>query len=759
MASLRRASKRRSRKCDFLEKSGSCADTLMSSRNRKPSSPYGSQLVSPPASSGCTIPSSSPDVENYNHDVSEDPMKDKEDEEEEEEEEEQELKQGYPKRMVPSSVSKTEPSTSPPPQILRRVGFEPSLDPLSLLEKVKLLKICCDHGSQFLHCPTSGKHAEEDAWTSIMEKFSTTVRLGFFTKYSDVKKVASKICRNRRKNTKGNVPPQRRPRMGDLDTWIDRWVRIWKCRDLVVNIANAHQSMRETIGEKKFKRIFRHRMDGNELPQDLGGLTLSPPLWKAIQKRIRIEERSLGARHISLFPGQDDSDWSDEDETDEDALPEADDEGLPIQSIEQESQISSSDTPEVIGSTPHREVEGKLDFPGPSPRTQARLDQFERGYTTILKEEQGRTGKQTTILDLANKKQERERPPSTSTSNSEEASEAGVVQWELEEKGLTNPTTRLLASSSDKIEDKKLDDSTSLSIGRSTPPPGEVDVQRNTSTNPTRSQRLKPGTYCHGEEVLNLANDEPGGQENTAITPSGSCSKKRTRCQSMTNSSSSSSSNSCTSSFNVLTVPQALNSTTSTRNEHSAKRPRPPPPSEHVQTPVPIPNLTNNGLKPFWRPGTEAIARNNSATDKEHGRMGVRPLDKGKGKATQPHAQNKPSMYPQSSNGKSYAPKWKTDARDTAPSHRFYPYGQPGSSTGPATSQNRRKNGGGGKRDHYRGKDRYNRTSGGNYRNRFLREVTTDTVDFENFSLDRKCDFLRRKMSRMEEMLRKIEKD
>ncbi|KAI1205357.1 uncharacterized protein F4807DRAFT_454091 [Annulohypoxylon truncatum] len=726
MATLRRVSKRRSRKLDLPETSSTCPDTLVS-RNREPLSLYKRQLASPPASSGCTIPASSSDVESCHHGVSESPMKD----------------------------------DGETPNFRNLRLSEPSADSkhLTLSEKVKLLKICCNYGSRFLHCPTSGKHAEEEVWTPIMEEFSTTVRSGVFTKYSDVRKVASKTCRNRRKNTKENVPPQRRSRMGDLDTWIDRWVRIWKCRDLVVNIANAHQSMRETLGEKKFKRIFHHRMDGNEMPQDLGRLTLTPPLWKAIQKRIRTEERSLGSRHVSLFPGEDESDWTDEEETEDDTMEEADDEGPPIKSIEEEFQNSSSEAPEGIVTTPNREADMELEFPDPTPRTQARLDEFERGYATVLKEEQGRTGKQLSVTGLAHKRHEEEQQASASSSRLEEALAGGATQPQLEEKGPTTPKFLALASNSGEVEDKERDGSTGLFVERSTPVPGAADVQRSAGTSASRFQRLEPGTYCPNKDVQ-PANDEPQRQGDKVITPSSSHSKKRGRCQSIKNLSSNSLSDPCKGSFRPPTAPKALCVITSASNEHFAKRQRPLAPSGHVQTPVPAPDLTKYGLKPFWRPSTKPAGQSNDVPEK-HGHPSVGPLEKGKGKAIQPHTQNKHFASDlRSSNGNGYTSKWKTGAKNITPSHRFNPYGQPGGSSGPATSQNRRKNSGRGKRDRYRGKDHHDRAGGGSHSiNRFMREVTTDTVDFENFSPERKWDFLHREISRMKETLRKIDRD
>ncbi|KAI1097800.1 hypothetical protein F4804DRAFT_326498 [Jackrogersella minutella] len=299
---------------------------------------------------------------------------------------------------MPSSKSKTKPQNLTESGTPCRVVIDPdmphSFKHLSLAEKVRLLKITCKHSAHFLHCPTSGKHPEEEVWTSVMEEFSATVRAGVFTKFHQVKKANNKTCRNWRQHTKGTVPPKRRSRMGDLDTWIDRWVRVWKCRDLVVNIANTHQSIRETIGEKKLKRIFRHRMDSNELPQGLWLLTFSALLLKAIQKRIRVEQWSLKNRHLSLFPDEDESDWRDEDESEDGATVEPVDGGTPIPSIEDglhdDPSLATLEEPSL---NPSQGAERELDFPDPSPRTRARLDQFEQSYATVLKEERDRTGK------------------------------------------------------------------------------------------------------------------------------------------------------------------------------------------------------------------------------------------------------------------------------------------------------------------------------------------------------------------------------
>ncbi|KAI1465567.1 uncharacterized protein F4812DRAFT_436684, partial [Daldinia caldariorum] len=248
---------------------------------------------------------------------------------------------------------------------------------LSLTEKIKLLKISCGHGPRLLHCRTSGKHPEKEVWTSIMEEFSTTVREGVFRKYTEVKKANNAMCKNRRKQTKGAVPPKRRSRMAGLDMWIDRWVRIWKCRDLIIKIANTHQVIRETIGEKKLKKIFGHRIDGTELPQELGILTFSDPLWKAIQKQIRTAERSLRSRHYSLFVSEDedDSDFFDDDEQDNDAEVDPGTEGPPLQSIETDDQPVTPPPPpapeNLPSMRPSQSVPAEVKSPGLSPRIQA----------------------------------------------------------------------------------------------------------------------------------------------------------------------------------------------------------------------------------------------------------------------------------------------------------------------------------------------------------------------------------------------------
>ncbi|KAK6948045.1 hypothetical protein Daesc_009809 [Daldinia eschscholtzii] len=287
---------------------------------------------------------------------------------------------------------------------------------LSLIEKIKLLKISCKHGPRLLHCKPSGKHSEKEVWTTIMEEFSTTVRAGVFRKYTEVKKANNKMCTNRRKQTKGAVPPQRRSRMVNLDMWIDRWVRIWKCHDLITKIASTHRVIRETIGEKKLKKIFGHRIDGTELPQELGVLTFSDPLWKTIQKQIRTAERSLRTRHFSSFVSEDDSDFTDEEEQEDDAERDSCTEGPPLQSIETDDQIIVPSTPKDLPSMrPGQNISTEVKSPGLSPRTQARLKDLERGFINILKANKTTTGEKISVLQLAEQSssQQRVSPPRT----------------------------------------------------------------------------------------------------------------------------------------------------------------------------------------------------------------------------------------------------------------------------------------------------------------------------------------------------------
>ncbi|KAI1799604.1 hypothetical protein F4811DRAFT_89162 [Daldinia bambusicola] len=371
---------------------------------------------------------------------------------------------------------------------------EPSDNPkhLSLIEKIKLLKISCRHGPRLLHCRTSGKHPEKEVWTSIMEEFSTTVREGVFRKYTEVKKANNAMCKHRRNHTKGAVPPQRRSRMVDLDMWIDRWVRIWKCRDLIIKIANAHQVIRETIGEKKLKKIFGHRIDGTELPQELGVLTFSDPLWKAIQKQIRTAERSLRSRHYSLFVSEgedeDDSDFIDDDEQENGAAADPGIDGPPLQSIETDDQtIIPPSTPENLPSIRPIQSAPEVKSPGLSPRTQTRLEELERGFINILKANKTTTGEKISVLRLAE--------------------QSSSQQLAISPRTTPRPQGNLADNSSKPRSIDREQPYTTAMLAIKTPRPvrrqnENDDTCNSISQSSARSQRLQPGTYRTGEGVF-----------------------------------------------------------------------------------------------------------------------------------------------------------------------------------------------------------------------------------------------------------------
>ncbi|KAI1134047.1 hypothetical protein F5Y05DRAFT_399935 [Hypoxylon sp. FL0543] len=502
MTNHKKSSKRRVHERGLQEASSVNSGNLPPS-TQGPSSLYGEQLASPPASSGFAVPSSPPEIrmpktnrvvtctgkeDELEHDVSQ---------------------QTTDANLQPigAIVSSLNPETGPPddtPRSRATPRATPDHDTpgrskhLSSSEKVKLLRISCSNGIRFLRCSSLGKHAEEEVWTAIMDEFSTTVRRGVFTKYSQVKKANNKICRNRRKRTEGMVAPDRRSQMRDLDTWIDRWVRIWKCRDLVIRIASTHQSIRETIGEKKLKKIFGHRIDGDDLPPDLGVLTFSAPLWKAIQKRIRTVERSFKNRHFSLFPGEDESDWTDENELDDDMTTvEAIGDAPLVQSIEEDFQSGPPPlTPANLTLTSSLEADMEPDLPCPSPRTQARLDRFEQSYVAVLKEKQNRAGKQVSILDLA-KGSDHKRSPNPVQGNE--------YQFPLDGNSVRTPERHPLASGANNMEDNIEDQPASSCVEKLAPvstPYNEGNVQRNVGPNSSGLQRLKPGTYSAGEPVL-----------------------------------------------------------------------------------------------------------------------------------------------------------------------------------------------------------------------------------------------------------------
>ncbi|KAI1370962.1 hypothetical protein F4677DRAFT_326258 [Hypoxylon crocopeplum] len=374
---------------------------------------------------------------------------------------------------------------------------------LSTDEKIKLLKIGYNHRTRLLHCPTSGKHAEEEVWTSVMEEFSTTVRAGVFEYYAQVKKVINKISNNRRKKTKGTARPERRAHMGDLDMWINLWLGIWKCRSLVINIAGFHSSLRETLGEKKLKRIYRHRLDGTKLPEELGVLTLSPLLWKEIQKVIRAVERPFRSRSRSMFLSEDESDSSEEQE---DAATEAVAGALPLQSIEEECQHGLSPaTPQDLTSRASLEAEREPELSGSTPHTQVLLQQFEQGAIAQLRAEaEKRPGERVTLLSLAQGRLHQQRQPSLASSSTSQAPFRETIQPQRRS-DLKGPESHMLASHSNDIGEKEGNDYPATFLaetsGLERPPRKEANMQRSAGTSFSRSQRFQPGTYAAGESV------------------------------------------------------------------------------------------------------------------------------------------------------------------------------------------------------------------------------------------------------------------
>ncbi|KAI1412471.1 hypothetical protein F5Y13DRAFT_199714 [Hypoxylon sp. FL1857] len=733
-----------------------------------PSSLYGNQLASPPASSAFVVPSSPPEVGTRNPNILVTHIRNEEDEAAHEVSQPTEDANGESiGAITPSSDFETEPPRNlARPQRVHQATLVPDAPEnpkhLSLSEKVKLLRISCNNGARFLHCPTLGKHAEEEVWTAIMEEFSTTVRAGVFTKYTQVKKANTKICRNRRKRTEGTVPPARRSQMRNLDKWIDRWVRVWKCRDLVINIANAHQSIRETIGEKKLKQIFSHRMDGNELPPELGVLTFSAPLWNAIQKRIRAVERSLGDRHFTLFPGEDESDWMDEDDPEDDAAAGEISDAPPMQSIEEDFQNDPSPTaPETLASNPSREAEIEPDLPIPSPCTQARLEQLERRYVALLKEEQNKTGKQTSILGLAQKSLGHEWSPDPVPGDQN--------QPLSEENRIMTPEPRLQTSCSNNTD--KLEHHSASSYANNPAPEripcSDANIQRTVGSSSLGLQRLIPGTYSAGRTRANLqelaARESRLGQLDSTSTLSSSQSIKRPRCQSIGDSQSNIVGGSSVSSPKRVTVSEPLEPSSSTNSGRPPKRQKQSPEFESVSDTRPASGLEDQSRQNLFSSSQGILtAPSNQASCEGPSISSDGPEDKGKGKASRCRVQDEhrgPNSRPLTENGHSSNRKRGGRKKFTS-SHRPSSYEQPDESSSTSAMPWKRRKTNRGKQGRREEHGRHNQTNNGNNRNkngnRFLREKTTDTVDFENFSPDRKLGILRREVSRMREMLRKV---
>ncbi|KAI0850453.1 hypothetical protein F5Y00DRAFT_38217 [Daldinia vernicosa] len=273
---------------------------------------------------------------------------------------------------------------------------------LSPIEKTKLLKISYQHRSRLLHCPTAGKDPEKEFWTLIMEEFSTTVRAGVFDKYAQVKKTTNGMCKNRRRQTKGTMSPQRRSRMAHGDVWVNRWVRVWKCRDMIIRTAKADQAILETMGENKLKKMFRDRITGTELPQELGKLTCAAPIWKGIQKEIRDIERSSRSRHLSLYSSEDESDVAGDDWKENDTIVDSGAEEPLLQSIEADDQsVVPSASEDLPSAQPNQRVLDGVNSPDLSPATQNRLKELEIGFINVLKANRTTTGEEISVLGLA----------------------------------------------------------------------------------------------------------------------------------------------------------------------------------------------------------------------------------------------------------------------------------------------------------------------------------------------------------------------
>ncbi|KAH9897360.1 hypothetical protein F4778DRAFT_743273 [Xylariomycetidae sp. FL2044] len=174
-------------------------------------------------------------------------------------------------------------------------------------EKIQLLKICCRNGPRILRCPVSGLNAEVAFWTSVADDFAKEVISDWCDEPSKVKEYTTNICRNRRGQMKGAVLPRRRT----LDTWIDRWVRFWKFRDLLVAMSKTVQSIQDVFGEEKVKRWFSQRVVDGELPEDLGMFIFAPQVWRRFRKHMSVIEDQKTSRCQSLPDDDDDSEWDD----------------------------------------------------------------------------------------------------------------------------------------------------------------------------------------------------------------------------------------------------------------------------------------------------------------------------------------------------------------------------------------------------------------------------------------------------------------
>ncbi|CAJ2500819.1 Uu.00g036720.m01.CDS01 [Anthostomella pinea] len=253
-----------------------------------------------------------------------------------------------------------------------------------------------------------------------MQEFSDTVRAGVFDSCSSLKSTINRICRDRYSKTKGLGLHPRKGAVPEISTWIDRWVRVWKCRDLINKVTTAVGSLREAIGPHKVKRMFRHRLVVDELPTDLAILMLSAPVWEAYQKHIRaVKGPWPGCRDGPVEDSSaDGSDWSDETDSERGLETTADrDCSTPLPSIEQDDGMAQGHSFPAVGCpTPEPGSVLEPDLPATSPTTLHKLNQLEERAIIMLKRAKGKgTRDDVSILDLAQAHMNREPQDATRT--------------------------------------------------------------------------------------------------------------------------------------------------------------------------------------------------------------------------------------------------------------------------------------------------------------------------------------------------------
>ncbi|KAI1073604.1 hypothetical protein F5B20DRAFT_498784 [Whalleya microplaca] len=336
-----------------------------------------------------------------------------------------------------SSHSPTLPNqSSPEPESTIKKGYA-SRKPASKIcltehEKSKLLKISCMHMSKFLGSAALGSGAEKDVWISVLNDFSETVHPGFFTKYTDVREKVHGLSKARLYKIKGTTPSKTDAQAYELGKWSDQWVRVWRCRRFIINAADFHRSLLEMVGEKKLKRMLRYRLKGSKLPKDLGELTFSALIWKAIQKEISTLKREAVEGNYRLDPEEADSDWTDEDDSEDESGTERMDDEPPLRSIEDD--LGNGPTPTISADTPaspHAEINNPV-LRDPSPATLQALQEYEQHTIAWLKEEKRKTnGKQVSIRDLAYCSSVQQGSPTLRTLDTVEASRESYAraQW------------------------------------------------------------------------------------------------------------------------------------------------------------------------------------------------------------------------------------------------------------------------------------------------------------------------------------------